>query len=385
MSVKLLSSQERYIQRGRCPGNQTLNRRTQKNARKYVCRLGYNTICNSYTDDFDIMRLSGSSLNRAQAKKRKDELQKLSEAKAQIHAPFSGSVDDYAEYRAQVTANRANPIVKCGTKNWLSKSSNKLQPTIHVFSARSKGKVRDKATALYRCFKETGIFATLTFIQDVGDRQAVKILNKFLTVLRQGKKEIKYLWVAERQESGRIHFHVVLSKRLSVAKYNALWVRQQYHEGLRHRNILPGHIDAMTDKEIQKKLNPFDIEKITTVWGLCYYMTKYITKNKGSGFDCLAWHCSRSVSKLFTKTVVTQSTFKAALSFRNTRVDKKTGELVRSEKHGRFYSLYYIEDKCLFLPDMAELEQINCWILEGMLPDKVPEINDFDIGKFYNN
>jgi len=34
---------------------------------------------------------------------------------------------------------------------------------------------------------------------------------------------------------------------------------------------------------------------------------------------------------------------------------------------------------------MAELETINCWILDGMIPDRIPMIDDEKISKFFNN
>ena len=63
----------RYIQKACSPGNATLNRRTQPNARGIHHRLGYNTIAATYSPGCEIARLSGSSLNRSYSKLKRDE------------------------------------------------------------------------------------------------------------------------------------------------------------------------------------------------------------------------------------------------------------------------------------------------------------------------
>src|SRR5271154_1847639 len=79
--IELLDSVKRadrnHKHNGHTPGNSTLNKRTQPNAKTYVCRLGYNTAANSYTDNCEIGRLSGSSLNRIESKRRKNEREKI--------------------------------------------------------------------------------------------------------------------------------------------------------------------------------------------------------------------------------------------------------------------------------------------------------------------
>ena len=133
-------------------------------------------------------------------------------------------------------------------------------------------------------------------------------------------------------------------------------------------------------------LNSFDVKKIKHIYGLSYYLTKYITKNKNEGFGCSAWHCSRAVSKIFIKTLVNRSTFAAAASLVNSSLDKKTGEIRKAlPKQGKYHCLFYIENKPFFLPEMSELEEINRWIVDGMLPDRLPDVDDQKILKLYSN
>jgi hypothetical protein len=399
--MELLSPVERakknYLQRANSPGNITLNRRTSGNSKTYVCRLGYNTAANSYTGGAEIGRLSGSSLNRYESIRRKNEREKIYQDAKEAAAKACPGTYEWEVLQERLSNLRIGQNFEPKYKRNISRPRNERGEPVHLLSRRSKGKVRDKCTALYRCFKETGILATLTFINDVSDKDAVKILNKFFTALRDDEGKVKYIWVAERQTktTNRIHFHIVIDRRMSIRRYNALWVLQQYNSGVVNPNYSVDQVRAWIkqdeenpgkESELQKRFNPFDVEKIKSMYSLSWYLTKYITKNNSGEFTCLAWHCSRSVSRLFTKTVVSRSTFSAIASKKNSRVDRKTGEIISARRvSGAFYSLYFIENKYLFLPEMSELEQINCWILDGMLPDRIPIIDDDIICKFFNN
>lgn len=362
-------------------------RKIARNGRSYVSRLGYNTGVTSYTQDVSIARLSGSSINRAVAKKRKDELQTLLAGPPKIYEKIGQTVDDYFNYKQEIGHIRDDLKAFQGAARKLSRPLQRSRAGFHVLSTRSKGKLRDKCTAFYRACGSKKTFATLTFIEAVTDDAAVSILNKFLTQLREDFPSLKYVWVAERQPAGNIHFHCIFNQFLKVRRYNDLWVRQQYTAGLRFEDYSLEHILSLSKSEsIHKILNPFDVKSIKSVYGLSFYLTKYITKNNSEPFTCLAWHCSRSVSKLFTKTIVSRSCMKAVQGPINSRVDRKTGEMKECRrKHDYFYSLYYIENRPYFLKEMVELEQVNKWILQGWFPDDIPEEDERSIVKFYCN
>jgi hypothetical protein len=385
-AVKVLTPEERRIQRGNAPGSAILNKRVQKPERSFVSRLGYNTACSAYTQSSDIGRFSGSSLNRLYAQKEKLERQRLFEV-AEADAKANCKSDIQGELAKQ------NQLLRDAIQDKLRNTKRPTKPLVrhtpgfHVLSPRSKGKIRDKCTAFYRSCGKQKTFATLTFLNQVTDRKAQNILNKFLTQLRDDYKRLKYIWVAERQGNGNIHFHLIINQRLPVSEYNALWVLQQYNAGVTYDGI---HIDEIKQRynegTIGKILNPFDIKNVKTIYGLSFYLTKYITKNTSDGFGCLAWHCSRNVSRLFIKTVVNRSCMRAVSGPINSRVNRKTGEVIQAKMtRGAFHQLYFIENKPYFLKEMVEIEQINAWILDGMIPDKIPSIPEIDIGKFYIN
>lgn len=265
---------------------------------------------------------------------------------------------------------------------------------IHTFSPRSRSKVRDKATAFWRAGSGDRIFVTLTFIDDVTDHKGVSILNKFLTAIREDHPGFLYLWTAEHQkETGRIHFHLIANKRLPVKRYNGLWVLQQYNAGLRGKSkygieISKEEIESRyKDGTIGKVLNPFDVEKIKTIHGISWYITKYVTKQKdGEVFGCQTWHCSRRVSRLFTKETVSPSAFRYMLSFNNYVLDKTTGECRPSMIYKTpFFIMTFINNKASPLTWIRGMEKVNKWVLKGLEIDQVPTIDDQDYRRIYCN
>lgn len=334
----------RYL--GNRPGSRTLNKKVRPVSRTFVSRLGYNSGCTSYTSDSSIDRLSGSSFNRHFQKLRKDELQKLREAKEEKEKQFGTEIDENT-FREMVDGVRTNKDFEQVDQLEFSGPHDKREKRLHLLSSRTKGKLKDKCTAFFRACRSNKTFATITFIQMIEDRKAVKILNKFFTTIRKEKPDFEYVWVAERQENGNIHFHCIFNMRMDVRRYNALWVLCQYNEGLRFENVSLSEIRARYENDtIHEILNPFDIERVKSIYGISYYLTKYVTKNKTTeGFRCLAWHCSRNVSRLFTKTLVSRSCMRAVADrYKNFRVNKKTGEVFqRGMIKGCFYQLFFIE------------------------------------------
>jgi hypothetical protein len=331
---------------------QLMKKKTTPHERKYVYRLGYNHCIGQYQPTDEYPNMSGSSINRTLRQKK-----------------------------------------KTGARLFLQEPDKIPYQEPHKFSKRSRGKVKDKATAFFRSVPNNRVFVTLTFIDRVTDKQGVKILNKFLTVLRREKPDLQYLWVAEHQENGNIHFHIIMNKRLPIGRYNALWTMQQYNDGLVGRNKHGEIIDRKTiedaywedvrtgyrKKNIQSLLNPFHIDAAKSIDGLSYYLTKYITKQQADDeFGCLNWHCSRKVSKLFTREVVSPSTFSYMCSFANTKVDYRTGEILSEPKPftKQWFTMVYINNKGAPLSRLRQMEQVNRWIMENFTVDQLTILDD---------
>jgi hypothetical protein len=313
-----------------------LAKKVSKHERPYIWRLGYNHCVGQFSPHEHNPILSGSSLNR---KKKPQEKKKTS-----------------------------NP------------------GAIHYFSKRSRAKVRDKTTAFYRSIPKDRIFLTLTFIDQVDDQTGAKIFNKFRTVVKKECPGLEFIRIAEHQKetTGNIHFHVLLNKRLPVRRYNALWVLQQYNAGLRGHRADGSEISAQEIRQryaegsIQKVLNPLDVRKAYGIHGLSSYLTKYVTKQKDDDpFGCLTWHCSRRVSKLFTKEMVGPSTFAYLNSFANYQVDRRTGECLPARTYShQFFTVVFVHNKGAPLVGLRRLEKVNRWVINNFEPDKLTSVTD---------
>ena len=291
--------------------------------------------------------------------------------------PLPAELRDYLELPDQANERRF--------REWLSQQvpggDDGILLPIYVLSSRSRGKIKDKATAFFRSCPGERVFCTLTFVAPVSDRTGVAILNKFLTQLRKRFKALQYLWVAERQDNGNIHFHIILNNRLPIRKYNALWVLQQYKSGLRGQTQFgtPVGMEEIEQRyrngSIHRVFNPVDVKRVRSIAGLSSYLTKYITKQKkNTYFGCLPWHCSRGVSKLFTKAIVGPSVFSYMMSLSNCKLDKATGEvfmpqMIRPKGFG-LAILVYVNKKDAPLPYLRKMEQINKWLIKGMEVDR---------------
>lgn len=344
-----------------------------------VYTLGY-TMATAYKFNREVYQFLGSSLNR-----------KKQDAKQQSF-DFGAGQDPRRD--------SSEPGMRVGDKielpELLPKRNLPVQGggigALRMLAPRSRGKIRDKFNALFAASGKNCTFATLTFIQYIRDGSAIKALNKFLTSLRKKFTNLQYIWVAERQNKnetfkGNIHFHVMLNKYLPIAEFNALWILQQYNAGLKGFSKKKGRVLELWEvmsmymrdpKELQKYLNPLDIKKVYSPDRLAAYLTTYITKNKDS-FGCAAWHCSRGVSRTFTKTVIPLELFNQITDPEINYchgVDRQTGEVTRYTgetfilKHVPFVLIGYVLNKKYFGQKMNVVDAINRWILdENFVPD----------------
>lgn len=323
----------------------------------YTWRLGYHACTAQYTGGDNVSTLSGSSLSRKQRSTEK------------ILAKRRGVL--------KKSKPLEKPILLAKGKGIMYKS--KPEP-IHRMSKRTKAKIRDKATAFYRSIPNR-IFVTLTFIEHVDDKVGKKILNKFLTVVRREVKGFQYLLISEHQpqrQQRTIHFHMLCNRRLTIRRFNNLWVLQQYNAGLTgHRAngeaISKAEIQARyKDGSIQKVLNPVKAEKAHCLSAISWYITKYVTKQKRTEkFGCLTWQCSRRVSSLFTSQVVSPSAFAFLRSFRNWKLDRQTGEIFQPrESGGPFHKVIYVNNKPVVLENLRMLETVNEWLMKEPEPDR---------------
>jgi hypothetical protein len=156
----------------------------------------------------------------------------------------------------------------------------------------NKKEVRNRIVALSNLKVSCNnlIFWSVSFPLHFTDIQAIKVLNNVLTSLRKGKNWFQYVWIAERQKNGTIHFHFVVNQWFNVRIVNYKFACAIENE-LKKEN----KYDIKFNKD---SYNGFDVKKVYNSAGISAYVTKYVTKQNES-FECRAWGCDRITGSLF--------------------------------------------------------------------------------------
>jgi hypothetical protein len=130
-----------------------------------------------------------------------------------------------------------------------------------------------------------------------------KLLNQFLTEMRQKHKMKYYIWKAEKQKNGSIHFHILTDKGLHWRTVRTLWNRIQNKLGYvdRYRSNMKEFFKlgfkvftskyemrtAAQQYEAYKRgvkcdwtdPNSTDVHRLYDVKNVTKYITKYLTKS----------------------------------------------------------------------------------------------------------
>ena len=176
----------------------------------------------------------------------------------------------------------------------------------------NKAKVRGKLFALLN-LKESRkfmCFITVSFPANSSDSECYSSWNYFLTALRKRHNLTNYVWIAERQKNKTIHYHMITNDRMPVRDVNAIMATiidnkvkdNKMDWGNSSKEAYNGvDIDSIYNSKRHRKsgknLSISDMKNI-----IAAYVTKYVTKND-SVFTHQIWHCSRSVSELFTSQI----------------------------------------------------------------------------------
>lgn len=125
------------------------------------------------------------------------------------------------------------------------------------------------------------------------------LLNNFLQKLRNNHKIINYIWKAEKQKNGNIHYHILINKYIYWSTIRKYWNECQETKG---------YITRFKAKYGHTNPNSTDIHSCRGVKSVAAYICKYMSKDarytmKGDvkvytekGIDGRIWACSSSLS-----------------------------------------------------------------------------------------
>ena len=157
-----------------------------------------------------------------------------------------------------------------------SGAKKRLKRAIQTITAIAEPKVAfNPATG--KDFKFTLNFITLTLPgpqADITDKQIKKeCLEPFLLQSRRWFKLRSYIWRAERQKNGNLHFHLVTDTFVPYDQLRDLW-------NLKLNNL--GFIDRFEAKHGHRHPNSTDVHAIKKVRNLAAYFSKYMAKDAES-------------------------------------------------------------------------------------------------------
>jgi hypothetical protein len=143
-----------------------------------------------------------------------------------------------------------------------------------------------------------------------------KCLNYFLTDLRRKKGLRHYLWRAEPQKNGNIHFHIATNQFFDWQFIRDTWNNTQ-------KNL--GYIDLFNNKHHHINPNSTDIHSVYDIKHSGAYIAKYLKKidSDSRSIQGKIWDCSRSLKPKEKCLIdITPNRFKELEEFENLFSDR---------------------------------------------------------------
>lgn len=214
---------------------------------------------------------------------------------------------------------------------------------IHITKEKTLTK---KGVATNYKFKLNFITLTLSSKQKHSDNEIKKtMLNQFLTELRTKYGCTNYLWRAEAQSNGNIHFHIASDVYVPWRSLRTDWNRIQ--EKL-------GYISRFTEKTGKVDPNSTDVHSIKYVKDLSSYLAKYCSKNS-KGYTVLRTRASKEPFK--PKCWLTHKWVKFVPYSYNKRTKKMEKAKFFRQINGKLWGLSQ---------QLSKLNSAKCEIIDGV-------------------
>lgn len=199
-----------------------------------------------------------------------------------------------------------NPVDEKQNKQNVKKTNDE-EKEVKYYGLR-KSKIRNKILNFFslNASKKFCAFYSISFPIEIDDTTGYKVLNTWLTRCRKECGLKSYLWVAERQKNGTLHFHLITHNYMSIRKVNEFMkqsLKTQWIKGNLQckEKIIDTYNGVDVDNLYHSKRNKNKNNRLSKVEAqrkLSMYLTKYISKNNTKSLR-LPWHCSRDISALF--------------------------------------------------------------------------------------
>lgn len=137
-------------------------------------------------------------------------------------------------------------------------------------------------------------FITLTLPSEQGaitDKELKqKCLKQWLEYWKDKLPGMSYVWRAERQKNGNLHFHLVTDRYIHYKAIRESWNRCLASTGL---------IDRFQEKHGHRHPNSTDVHAVKHVRNLGAYIAKYMSKteSKAQPIEGRVWDCSANLKR----------------------------------------------------------------------------------------
>jgi len=207
------------------------------------------------------------------------------------------SNSDYSKPIMPYNSNRGRLSVQATGK--IRKAANYL-----TFLAEEK-RINTRSGGTGRTFKLAFITLTLPSAQVHSDNfLKSKVLNQFLTEMRQKYKVKRYIWVQEKQLNSNVHYHILIDKYIDWSELRDMWNRilnkygyvDRYRERMRELHSSGFKVNQQllkhwgVDAQIKayhegvrtnwNSPNSTDVHSVRKVHNIAAYVSKYFVKGR---------------------------------------------------------------------------------------------------------
>jgi hypothetical protein len=152
-------------------------------------------------------------------------------------------------------------------------------------------KKENKGTKGINQIQPTFVTLTLSYEQIQSDNFIKRnMLMRFIEKTKKDKGVQNYIWRAEPQQNGNIHFHIIMDRFIKWE-----WIRDTWNEFQENND----YIDAFEQKHGHRTPNSTDIHALLKVENIAAYICKYMTKDKPlRKIEGRIWGCSSNFHKV---------------------------------------------------------------------------------------
>lgn len=275
----------------------------------------------------------------------------------------------------------------------LDSKRSEQSPTISVNARRKIGKALDYLLFLAndKCLPDTAhgrsyhfkiAFITLTLpSQQIHSDLCIKnsCLNQLLIELRRYHSVKNYIWRAERQKNGNIHFHILIDRFVPWSDLRDRWnrivnklgyvdryrdsMKEFYREGFKVRKELLSKWPYMaqlrswqnSSKNNYSSPNSTDIHSLKKVRNAKKYIMKYVSKQEANEvIKGMIWQCNSELSNIT-----------GGVAIIDNQIHKELQHALSSKEvdsyHGDYFSVYYL--------NIHDLYNLGCYTIVKYFAD----------------